>query len=344
MARAAAKNGQIPPVEETPLERQLRDSIELVKRRKPEGVGIGTLAPHPDVSHDNSTGHTGNHSTRATQIDLYQSSNRPTERGVETMEHNGHAAAGALTPATAEVVTDDHSNTDEITRNQGSVRTELMVATQEISRFMPVMAIEQALQRRQAIVDATQKLMRPGVDFGKVPGTDRDVLLQPGADKLCNLFGLVIRFEVAKSEEDWTGERHGGTPFFFYEVRGRAYRGDFIMGEGVGSCSSWESKYRWRKAERICPRCGKANIRKSNLDGGWYCWTKTEGCGAKFLNGDASIESQETGRKANPDMPDVVKRSSRWHSNGASVVALQSLPVWPVRSAVPISTGYTIHG
>jgi hypothetical protein len=99
------------------------------------------------------------------------------------------------------------------------------------------MDIEQALQRRQAIVDVTQKLMRASVDFGKVPGTDRDVLLQPGADKLCNVFGLVIQYEVAKSEEDWTGDRHGGTPFFFYEVRGRAYRGNFLMGEGVGSCS-----------------------------------------------------------------------------------------------------------
>jgi hypothetical protein len=168
------------------------------------------------------------------------------------------------------------------------------------------MHIEQALQRRQAIVDATQKLMRSSVDFGKMPGTDRDVLLQPGADKLCNLFGLVIQYEVAKSEEDWTGERHGDTPFFFYEVRGRAYRGDFLMGEGIGSCSSWESKYRWRKAERICPRCGKANIRKSNREDGWYCWTKTEGCGAKFAAGDPSIESQETGRKTNPDMADVV--------------------------------------
>jgi len=93
-----------------------------------------------------------------------------------------------------------------------------------------MMDIGQALQRRQVIVDATQKLMRPGVDFGRISGTERDVLLQPGSDKLCNLFGLVIHYEVAKSEEDWTGEKHGGTPFFFYEVRGRAYRGEFLMG------------------------------------------------------------------------------------------------------------------
>lgn len=179
-------------------------------------------------------------------------------------------------------------------------------ASEDISRFMPVMAIEQAIARREAIVDATAKLMRDGVDFGKIPGAgDRPALLQPGADKLCNLFGLVIQYEVVKSEEDWTGEKHGGTPFFFYEIKGRAYRGEFLMGEGVGSCSSWESKYRWRKMERTCPSCGKANIRKSREEG-WYCWKKTDGCGATFAANDPAIVNQETGRKPNPDMADVV--------------------------------------
>jgi hypothetical protein len=216
---------------------------------------------------------------------------------------------------------------------------------------MPVMDIGQALQRRQAIVDATQKLMRPGVDFGKVPGTERDVLLQPGADKLCNLFGLVIQYEVAKSEEDWTGERHGGSPFFFYEVRGRAYRGAFLMGEGVGSCSSWETKYRWRKAERICPHCGKANIRKSHREDGWYCWTKTEGCGAKFPAGDAAIESQEAGRKENPDIADVVntvlkmaykrsKVSTTINATSASEFFTQDVEEQGVVSAEHGSQGY----
>jgi hypothetical protein len=172
-------------------------------------------------------------------------------------------------------------------------------------RFMPVMSIDQALERRQAIVDATKKLMGEGTDYGRIPGTDRDVLLQPGADKLCNLFGLVIQYDVTKCEEDWSGRNHDGVPFFFYELKGRAYRGDFLMGEGVGSCNSWESKYRWRKAERLCPQCGKANIRKSR-DGGWFCWLKTDGCGANFGPGDPRIEGQEVGRKVNPDMADCV--------------------------------------
>src|SRR5215471_10699306 len=227
-------------------------------------------------------------------------------RGETTMQQlNGHGEAGALTPATTEVVNIDFSS-EEMTEKPGTSKPGLVAAPHEVLRFMPLIDITQALQRRQALIDAMQQLMRPGVDFGRVAAIDRDVLLQPGADKLCGLFGLVIHYKIIKAAEDWTGEHHGGTPLFFYEVRGRAYRGSFLVGEGVGSCSCWESKFRWKRAERICPNCGKANIRKSNRGAGWYCWVKTDGCGAKFAPGEAAIESQETCRKPNQDIPDVV--------------------------------------
>jgi hypothetical protein len=220
--------------------------------------------------------------------------------------------ADVTAPAPEIITTAETQPIDEAhhTRRKHAVKPATQVilsADKELGqwRFMPVMSIDQALERRQAIVDATKKLMREGTDYGKIPGTDRDVLLQPGADKLCNLFGLVIQYDVTKCEEDWSGQNHDGVPFFFYELKGRAYRGDFLMGEGVGSCNSWESKYRWRKAERLCPQCGKANIRKSR-DGGWFCWLKTDGCGANFVPGDPRIEGQDVGRKVNPDMADCV--------------------------------------
>ena len=217
---------------------------------------------------------------------------------------NGIIAAGlavsAANPASTAAVQ------PSLQQSNGSTALTLTSAV-ELARFMPVMAIEQALDRRKAIVRATQELMQEDVDFGKLPGGERSCLLQPGADKLCNLFGLVIQYEVVKAVEDWGGDRHGGVPFFFYEVKGRAYRGDYLMGEGVGSCNSWESKYKYRTMERTCPNCGKANIRKSKNSGeGWYCWAKTEGCGATFRVGDKSIEGQEVGKKINPDMADSV--------------------------------------
>ena len=176
----------------------------------------------------------------------------------------------------------------------------------ELARFMPLMDIEQAVARRDVIVGAMKRLMVDGVDYGKIPGCgDKPALLQPGADKLCNLFGLTLKYEFMEKVEDWSGAQHGGEPFFYYQVHAQVFRGDFLLGEGVGSCSSWESKYRWRKAERTCPACSQANIRHSR-DGGWYCWKKTGGCGTVFQDGDQSIEGQETGRKPNPDIFDSV--------------------------------------
>ena len=45
------------------------------------------------------------------------------------------------------------------------------------------------------------------------PGTEWPTLLQPGADKLCNLFGLVIRYQIQVEKENWTGEGRGSVAY-----------------------------------------------------------------------------------------------------------------------------------
>lgn len=188
--------------------------------------------------------------------------------------------------------------------------TELIrVAQAEVDRFMPVMTMDNALERRQIILEATKKLMKDGLDFGVIPGTGtKPTLLQPGADKLCNLFGITVRYKFLKQVEDWTGKDHSGEPFFYYKIKGIAYRGEIPMGEGIASCSSWESKYRWRKGERKCPACGSAAIIKGKKEygGGYLCFAKKGGCGAKYKDGDQSIESQDVSRVPNPDIFDQV--------------------------------------
>jgi hypothetical protein len=207
---------------------------------------------------------------------------------------NGKAKADVTAPALA---VEPSRQLQVADNNQGS---------SELARFMPVMDIAQAVARRDLIVQAMKQLMVDGVDYGKIPNCgDKPALLQPGADKLCNLFGLTLKYDFLEKTEDWSGAQHGGEPFFYYQIRTQVFRGDFLIAEGVGACHSWESKYRWRKAERTCPQCGKANIRKSR-EGGWYCWKKTDGCGSVFNDGDPAIEGQETGRKPNPDVFDSV--------------------------------------
>jgi len=80
-----------------------------------------------------------------------------------------------------------------------------------------------------------------------------------------------------------------------------------VYGEGVGSCSTLESRYRYRNAERICPNCGRPTIIKGRVEygGGWLCFQKKGGCGAKFTDQDPALTSQATGRVENPDIADI---------------------------------------
>lgn len=193
----------------------------------------------------------------------------------------------------------------------------------EQSRFMPVMSIGVAIQRRNTIVEAVQKLMKDGQDYGIIPGTNKPTLLNPGADKLNNLFGLVSKFFITDKDEDWTGERHGSEPFFSYTVTCQLHRGDYLMGEGSGSCNSWESKYRYRKSERVCPSCGKDSIIKGKAEygGGWLCFQKKGGCGAKFKAGDSAIEAQIVGKVTNPEIFDQVNTILKMANKRAKIAA-----------------------
>lgn len=112
---------------------------------------------------------------------------------------------------------------------------------------MPVMDFHIAATRRQAVIDFTNKMMVKGTDYGVIPGTGtKPTLLKPGAEKLASLFGLSPHFDIADSVLDWTGADHGGEPFFYLQYRCTLYRGDLLVGQGLGSCNSWEKKYRYR--------------------------------------------------------------------------------------------------
>jgi hypothetical protein len=112
--------------------------------------------------------------------------------------------------------------------------------------LMPVLSIEAALERRSIFVEYVKQLMVDGMDYGTIPGTPKPTLHKPGAEKLCTLFGFVPEFEAVQVVEDWTGQDHAGEPFFFYRYRCRLFRHGMAVGEGFGSCNSFESRYRWR--------------------------------------------------------------------------------------------------
>jgi hypothetical protein len=83
-------------------------------------------------------------------------------------------------------------------------------------------------------------------DFGEIPGTNKPTLLKPGAEKLCNFFGLEPEFTPIMEDLDWTGAQHGGEVFCYARFRCRLLREGRVVGVGEGSCNSWEAKYRYR--------------------------------------------------------------------------------------------------
>ncbi|HEV2862002.1 MAG TPA: hypothetical protein VGX48_13420 [Pyrinomonadaceae bacterium] len=178
----------------------------------------------------------------------------------------------------------------------------------ERSQFMPALSIELAVERYSAVTEFVSRVLRKDVDYGVIPGTEKRTLLKPGAEKLTTFFGLSTRFQLLERIEDWTGEQHGGEPFFYYLYRCQLHRGDLLVAEADGSCNSRETKYRWRESKRVCPACSQPAIIKGREEygGGWICFKKQGGCGAKYRDGDAGIESQPTGRVPNPDIADQV--------------------------------------
>lgn len=193
--------------------------------------------------------------------------------------------------------------------------------------FMPVFSIEQAVKRQQQMSEYIGKILNDGSDYGTIPGGQRQqkVLLKPGAEKLCTFFGLSPHFEPEVVTEDWVGTpEHGGEPLFYYRYKCQLYRGDRFVAEAVGSCNSREKKYRYRNSERVCPSCSQAAIIKGKAEygGGWLCFKKKGGCGAKFSDGDASIEGQEVGQVANPDIGDLINTLQKMAQKRALVAAV----------------------
>lgn len=184
----------------------------------------------------------------------------------------------------------------------------------------------QALQfeadQRKLLGEYVKAQMIDGTDYGVIPGTDRKTLLKPGAEKLCGLFHCVAEYTLEDKTEDW--ER--GLFNYRFACHIVSPSGG-VVAEGVGSCSSFEKKYRWRAAERVCPSCGKAAIIKGKAEygGGYLCWAKRDGCGAKFGDNDPQITNQAVGQVENPDRADLTNTILKMAKKRALIDAAISL-------------------
>lgn len=103
------------------------------------------------------------------------------------------------------------------------------------------LTIRQVTDRVNLVHEVLKKVMKKGTHFGKVPGCgDKLVLLKPGADVLAMTFRLVPQFKVERSDLA-DGHREFDVTCSMFTPDGE------LLGQGVGSASTMEKKYRYRR-------------------------------------------------------------------------------------------------
>jgi hypothetical protein len=163
------------------------------------------------------------------------------------------------------------------------------------------MSVEAVVDRKRKIQQVLKAVMIEGEHYGKIPGCgDKPALFKAGAEVLATTFGLAPRFKIVRTDLPNSHREYEVTCTL------RHIASQFDVGEGVGAATTMESKHRWRGSGRKCPECGQAAIIKGSAQygGGWLCFAKKGGCGAKWKEGDPAIEKQDTGRIENPDPAD----------------------------------------
>ena len=133
----------------------------------------------------------------------------------------------------------------------------------------PVAKPAEVMAAQEETRELIQEILKEGRDFGKIPGTKKGTLLKPGAERTCAAYGCAPKFSILEQEIDH--DRVNRYPHREWEwhpsIRGKKIFGEevmkesrglyryvllcelihresgFVVGSGVGSCSSLESKY-----------------------------------------------------------------------------------------------------
>ncbi len=145
-------------------------------------------------------------------------------------------------------------------------------------------------------------------DYGVQPGTKSVTLRLSGGQKLKGFFNVTDRPRIAHRIEDFDRR------LIHYEAEVdiiSRFTGE-VLETGMGSCNSFESKYRYRTAQRACPECNAHAIQRSKYGlKGWWCSDRIGGCKAEFKKDDPRITDQQIGRTENPDVLDQVNTCLR---------------------------------
>lgn len=150
-------------------------------------------------------------------------------------------------------------------------------------------------QQVNAIQAAMKEVMELGVHYGTIPGCgDKPTLLKPGAEKIGLMFRLLTKFEVQMTDLG-NGHREYQVICSLLDTTGRS------IGQGVGLCSTMESKYRYRgfNSESTGREVPKAYWNNKDIE-------LIGGKGFKPVKEDGKWMIHKAGdKKENPDIADT---------------------------------------
>lgn len=179
--------------------------------------------------------------------------------------------------------------------NELTVRTESAGAMRPVEGFGE-MTVQALVARKRKMQEVMQAVMKEGPQghYGLIPGCgDKPSLFKSGAEVLATTFGLAPRFVVVQTDLP-NGHREYRVTCTLTHIGTGAN-----CGEGVGSCSTMEAKYRYRAGDSFevtdqpIPRDAKdrkSEYRKQGfgmkkVDGSWV-WVRYTTDGAKTENPD----------------------------------------------------------
>jgi hypothetical protein len=171
----------------------------------------------------------------------------------------------------------------------------------ENGNALAVMEEERSIESVKGQVEKIQELMKAvmhdGEHYGVIPGTNgKKSLLKPGAEKLCFVFRLAPEFEIERDDLP-----NGHREYRVKTVLRNMSTGN-LVGQGLGSCSTMEKKYRYRNGSdyKITgePIPKDAKEKKAEY--------RRDGYGMKQINGACEwVKYNDTGVVENPDIADM---------------------------------------
>lgn len=111
-----------------------------------------------------------------------------------------------------------------------------------ITSIIPAQQVQRLKAQLETVKVIRREVLAENIDFGVIPGTNKPTLLKPGAEKILNVLRLRPKYEVLDKEMNME------TGFILYRYRCVVMEIDtgLEIGESIGSCNSFEKKYRYR--------------------------------------------------------------------------------------------------